>query len=304
MANFILSAFADEADANLDIQLKVLKEADIGFVEMRGVDGISLIDCDDAKVAEIKSKLEAASVSLSAVGSYIGKIKISDEFEPHLDKFKRSIDIAHKLDAKKIRVFSFFLPQDEDASIFRDEVMYRMTRFLDVADGSGVDVCHENEKDIYGDIPSRVLDLHKTLGPRLKGIFDPANYIMCGVSNIYETMQILLLYMNYFHVKDARVLDNQIVPAGYGDGDFAKIIELFSSNNDGDAFLTLEPHLARFIGFSGLGDDSFIKESEEFAYANTQDAFLSATQAIKNILINSGYKTTINKERGYQIWKK
>ena len=303
MADFILSGFADEADSSLDLQIEVLRRGELSYVEMRGVDGSSLIDSSDEKVAEIKEKLNANQIHLSSVGSYIGKIKITDEFAPHLDKFKRAIEIAQKLQSPNIRIFSFFLPTDQDPSIFRDEVMERMTAILDAANGSGVNVCHENEKDIYGDIPLRVLDLHQTLGPRLKGIFDPANYIQCNVKNISEAMKVLLQYIEYLHVKDSRLSDHHVVPAGFGDGQIQSVFEMFSMLK-GQKFLSVEPHLAKFIGYEGLGDDTSIKNGYEFVYETTQDSFLAAVSATKNVLSDIGYHSNKNIESGIQIWTK
>ena len=303
MADFILSGFADEADSNLDTQIKILKEAEISFVEMRGVDGQSLIDCDNEKVFEIKTKLIRNNIKLSSVGSYIGKMKITDDFAPHFDKFKRALEIATILESPNMRIFSFFLPQDEKPELFRDEVMLRMNRLLDEASSTNVSLCHENEKDIYGDIPSRVLDLHQTLGPRLKGIFDPANYIQCGVNNISESMKLLLPYTEYMHIKDARIIDGRVVPAGYGDAEFKDILQQFSVLK-GERVLSIEPHLANFVGYENLGDDTSIKESREFNYSTNSEAFLFAAQSIKKILMDLEYHTNKKSKGGYQLWTK
>lgn len=51
MAEFILSAFADEASGSLDEQIKILEEEKIPLIEMRGVDGKN---CADLTVDEAK----------------------------------------------------------------------------------------------------------------------------------------------------------------------------------------------------------------------------------------------------------
>jgi sugar phosphate isomerase/epimerase len=295
MSEFILSAFADEAAVNLDDQITTLKETEISFIEMRSIDGNSLIDCSNQKILEIKENLKANNIRLSSVGSYIGKIKITDDFKPHLDKFKRAVEIALMLNSPFIRIFSFYIPQNEDHLIYRDEVMERMTAILDETKGSTVFCAHENEKDIYGDIPSRVFDLHQTLGERLKGIFDPANYIQCNVTNVIDAMQLLYPYIEYMHIKDSRLLDGAVVPAGFGDGKIAELIELFFKK-DGQRFLTIEPHLSVFAGYDKLGDNHSIKN--DFVYDSTKVAFLDGVEATKNILLNLGFKGD------RLIWKK
>lgn len=42
MADFILSAFADEAAESLEEQIKALEEEDISLIELRGVNGKKL----------------------------------------------------------------------------------------------------------------------------------------------------------------------------------------------------------------------------------------------------------------------
>ena len=92
---FTISAFADEIDMDLTVQMDVLDKYGIRYIEMRGVNGKNLSDCTPQEAKDIKRQLDARGFRLSAVGSPIGKIGISDDFEPHLEQFKRVLDIAH-----------------------------------------------------------------------------------------------------------------------------------------------------------------------------------------------------------------
>lgn len=80
MSNFILSAFADEIDENLKIQMDVLEEFGISHIEMRGVNGRNLTQHSIDEVKEIKRQLDDRGFRISAIGSPIGKIKITDPF--------------------------------------------------------------------------------------------------------------------------------------------------------------------------------------------------------------------------------
>ncbi len=75
-------------------------------------------------------------------------------------------------------MFSFYVPSGDEAR-YKDEVFDRLGKFIDAAEGSGIILCHENEKGIYGDIVDRCLEIHKEFS-QLKAIFDPANFIQCG----------------------------------------------------------------------------------------------------------------------------
>ena len=80
----MLSAFADEYSPKFDEQLEGLKKNGVGFIEIRGVDGTNVADLTDEQLHEVRAKLDAAGIGVSSIGSPIGKIKVYDEFEPHL----------------------------------------------------------------------------------------------------------------------------------------------------------------------------------------------------------------------------
>ena len=91
MAEFILSAFADEYAPELDLQIEGLKKNGIGFMEIRGVDGTNVSDLSLEQAHEVRRKLDAAGIGVSAIGSPIGKIGLDDDFEAHLEKLRHTI---------------------------------------------------------------------------------------------------------------------------------------------------------------------------------------------------------------------
>ena len=169
-------AFADEASKQIDGQICAMKRNGLQGLEIRGVDGVNVSEITLEKAREVRSKLDDHGLITWSIGSPIGKIKITDDFEAHLDTYRHTLEIADILGAKNIRLFSFYMPKGEDPALYRNAVMDRMGRFLEVGKDSGIALCHENEKGIYGDVAPRCLDLHQTL-PELQGIFDPANFV-------------------------------------------------------------------------------------------------------------------------------
>jgi sugar phosphate isomerase/epimerase len=123
-----------------------------------------------------------------------------------------------------------------------------------VAEEHGLILAHENEKEIYGDVPERCADLIAAVGsPALGATFDPANFVQCGIRPFSDAYAQLRPYLVYLQVKDALAATGEVVPAGQGDGELREtLVALRDSGFAG--FMSLEPHLTqagRFGGFSG-----------------------------------------------------
>lgn len=279
MSEFILSGFADEINPMLDVQLKVMNELNIGHIEVRGIDGKNISKYTPDEIKEIKKKFDAANIKVSSIGSPIGKIQITDSMDDHIEEFKNIIEIAKIMETKYIRLFSFYMPKDEDPKKYRDEVLKRMNMFVDTAKGSGLILLHENEKGIYGDVADRCLDILESIGSdSLRAVFDPANFVQCHEETYPRAFDMLKDHIEYMHIKDA-LKNGEVVPAGMGEG---KVKEILKSLKDRDykGFLSLEPHLANFVGLASLEEG---KEKQEIS-TNTEDKFKLAVKSLRDIL--------------------
>ena len=280
MAHFILSAFADEASPVLDEQLRVLAEEGISLIELRNVDGKSCADLTLEEADCVKAKLDAAGVRLSALGSPFGKAQLSEPFDAHLAQFTHGLEICRHLGCQRIRMFSFYPPKGDDPESWKDEVLRRLDIMLDLAEKAGILLVHENEKAIYGDVPERCLTLLNHFGTRMGFVFDPANFVQCGV-NTLEAFESLEPHMTYMHIKDAFLSDSAVVPAGQGDGHVEDILRKLNADVEGDMVLTIEPHLTIFDGLSNLQGEKLVHHT---SYPDSRTAFHAACEALREIL--------------------
>lgn len=254
MEHIILSGFSDEIAPELDLQLAALQEWDVTHLELRAADGVNVSDFTPEKVREVKAKLEAAGISVSSIGSPLGKIGIQEDFAPHLDKLKRTLEIQKELGAPYVRMFSFYIPQDQNPADFREEVLDRLGRMVEEAKAWDSVLLHENEKDIYGDNASRCKELMDAFyGPHFQAVFDFANFVQVGQETL-PAYELLKPYVEYVHVKDAQWGTGTVVPASQGDGHVGEILaDLIGGGWKG--FLSLEPHLTDFAGLAALEQD-------------------------------------------------
>jgi len=255
MGNFILSGFGDEISPHLEEQVKVLQANGVSYLEFRNLEGKCIIDYDLPRVKEAYKYLDDHGIGVSAVGSPIGKISITESFPPHLERFKKTVATAQALHTGYIRMFSFYIPAGEDPASYRDQVLEHWSKFIEASKGSGLVLLHENERAIYGDTADRCLDLLEALNcDYVKATFDPANFIVCGEETYPRAFKLLEKHIAYLHIKDALYKDNSIVPAGQGDGKLLEILSgLKKANFSG--YLSIEPHLLG--GLPGGGPELF-----------------------------------------------
>lgn len=267
---FVLSGLGDEIDPDVAIQLEVMNGEGLDHLELRGMENTNVLDLSAEQIARTERVLDEYGFKVSAIASPIGKVDVTDPFEPHFERFERALALTDEFDAEYVRIFSYYYPEDDDPEDWRDEILERMARKAERAEANGVTLVHENERDIYGDTPERCRDIIETIdSPNLRALFDPANFVVDGIEVYPTAYDELADYVEYVHVKDARFADDiEIEPAGEGDADVREVIKALDADGY-DGFLSLEPHLAHAGqkgGFSG------------------PEAFRTAVRALQDVL--------------------
>ena len=285
MAHFIYSAFCDESgESSISGQMAACKRSGITHMELRGFGkklNINNLSVEQAR--EMKEEIDREGMKVASIGSGYGKINIKEDFAPHFEAFKNTVEVAKILEAKYIRMFSFYFSEGDSHEKYRDEVIRRVKAMTDYATNEGLICCHENEKGIYGDNAERCLDILKACEGKLKAVFDPANFVQCGVDTL-KAYDLLEDYIEYFHIKDALYENSEVVPAGYGDGNVEEILRRFDKHKK-TVILSLEPHLKVFDGLSNLeakGESS--REMKVNAFASHAESFKAAADALYKVI--------------------
>ena len=271
-----LSAFSDEAGSSIEEQIAAMKRGGIGLTELRSIGGknVSEFTLDEAKAYQ--KTFEENGISVWSIGSPLGKADIEIDFAEYEKKVRHVCELANIFKTDKIRMFSFWHANEKEEKVYE-----YLRRMVAIGKEYEVSMCHENEKDIFGDIAERVLKIMENVDG-LKYIYDPANFLQCD-EPADKTLDFFHAKTEYFHIKDVIMESGALVPAVYGDG---KIKELLARITD-DKVLTLEPHLAVFDAYKSI-DNTEMKH--KFTYANANEAFDAAVTAIKKLLNEVGYK--------------
>lgn len=278
MNKLILSAFADEYADNLKEQCEALNKFGIENIEIRGVNGKNVSVLTENEVMETKKTLDDYGIKVSSIGSPLGKIDIKGDLNGHYETAKRVYETANILGAKNVRMFSFY-SKETPFDKCKSEVYAGLEKLVDLSDGTGLTLCHENEALIYGESPEKCFEIAEYFGGRIKCVFDMGNFVLDGYEPL-SAYKLLFDYIEYFHIKDA-FFTGAIVPAGKGEAKIKEILDDYKLNGGKDAFITLEPHLQTFSGLNALVGKSF---DNPYKYDDQKAAFTDAVEKLKGLL--------------------
>ena len=258
-----LSAFADEVTESFLEQVKYLVSEGVGYIEPRFITKKNIMDLTKRELDEARKMINDHGLKVSAIGSPIGKVKLDQPFEPHLDKFKHAVDLAVLFETPFIRMFSYYAPDGEDIDNYREQVMERMAAKVALLDDVDVTMVHENEAHIYGHTAEHCADMVETINsPKLRLAYDPANFVWGEkiTNNVEVCWPVMKPYIVHIHIKDWKLGAKDVgsMP-GQGDGQIRELLaELAAMKYDG--CMTMEPHLQAGGQFGGsTGPELFSK---------------------------------------------
>lgn len=278
---WILSGFTDEYAPEFSRQVEAARKFGMDGIEMRFVDGISVAQLTREQVLECDRQLRDNGVAVCAIGSPLGKFRLDDDMDAHMETSRRVFEYANILGAKNIRMFSFYAPEGMDPGERFQRTVDGLGRMLDIADECGVILCNENEHGLYRDNdPAHCFELMEHFGGRLKSVFDMGNFTL-DKTDPYAAYQLLKPYIQYFHIKDA-LTAGAIVPPGCGEAQIHKILTEHAATVDGKVMVSLEPHLQTFSGLNQLVDE--VTFENPYQYPDCETAFDDAVTKFKELI--------------------
>lgn len=273
MLKFRISAFADEFSSNIDEQIDALRANNVKMIEVRNIGAKNAMELSAKQIGEVSKKIAAAGLSVSSLGSQIGRLPITENPKKHYDALKKACEHANVLGTNRMRVFSFATPAGEHEK-YKNEVIERMGTMLGIAEEYGIKLCHENESGIYGNTAEHCLDLYNEFGKRLGCVFDPCNFIYNDTIPFPNGYELLKKYITYIHVKDCVKATGIIVPAGRGNGGIPELFATLNNSLSGELILTVEPHLKAYSDLAPEDLERYIQAGA--AYPTYAEKFAAA----------------------------
>ena len=218
-----IGAVTDEfSPENLDRALEAMAELGMSFAELRVVNGKNIIDHTDAEVDRVRMQVEAKGMRVLSIASPVLKCTLTDgpPIAPQIqqDMFgsaysydeqprlaRRAFDIAQRMGAPIVRVFSFWRTVAPDECFPR--VAAALGELAEQAADRGLTVGIENEHACNiatGEETARLLDAVDH--PALQVIWDPANGLVAGETPFPDGYRKLpRSRIAHVHAKDCRV---------------------------------------------------------------------------------------------------
>lgn len=239
MSNEVLSRFgvvSDEIHDDPAIAFAVAGELGMKYIDINAHWGKSVTDFSPDEVAEVKrladeNGLQTMLVAGPSFKSIVVKGMSPDqllgdaEFEQHMFRLERSMEIAKELNAPMVRVFSFRwshmagfgnpsprnpqggeIPADE-----LEAVVAGLRAACRLAERYDVNLGLENVRSCFGNSGRNTAEIVKAVDhPRLRVVWDPGNAYVSGEERPQtDGYQAVRPYVDHVHVKDARVVDPQ-----------------------------------------------------------------------------------------------
>jgi sugar phosphate isomerase/epimerase len=294
----ILSAFADEAANRKTAIEQMAALAALGlkyysprFVDVTGAGQVKhVVELSDAELSQLADIHKEYGMSVTSIGSRIGKIKLLDQEDGSHNKFvpfaeymagevARTIRAAKALGAKMIRGFSFYQPKGEPPEPYLDQAVALIGKIADEFKRQGMVYGLEVEANLIGQNGRMLAALAENLKrDNLVVIFDGGNLSSQNMSPVecFQEYVAMRPHIGWIHIKDYAIdptlewkgyVDEErlknFVPANAGDSGHELILRDFRQHVPAvnermqklglpGAFLELEPHLKGGGQFGGF----------------------------------------------------
>ncbi|MCS6926339.1 MAG: sugar phosphate isomerase/epimerase [Candidatus Binatia bacterium] len=241
-----IAAITDEISQDLTVAAALVKEFDGEGLEIRSVweKGPHELAADD--VERIKRIADDYGLRICGIASPFYKCTFGDPDAErhHLDLLRRCIAVAHALDTRLIRVFTFWRQPGEPPW---EQIVERFHAPLRLAEREDVVLGVENDPSTMG-ATARQVARFLTLAnhPRLRAVWDPGNELWAGEPRAAfpEGYELLKPWIVHVQLKDLKRTPAGTVEAvRFGTGEIDYVSQLRALKADGySGFLSLETH--------------------------------------------------------------
>lgn len=238
----------DEISQDPEVAIRLAMQYGLDGVEIRSVWEKGPQELDRTETETLRSAVRAAGLEVPAISSPLFKCSLDDpeEIRRHLDDLEHCIRLAHMLEARFIRGFTFWRGREglEDRL---ERILAQFETPVRRMEQEGLVLVLESDPGVSA---TNAAALAKVLAgidsPQVRGLWDPGNDIHdpFGETPYPDGYGLIRPWLAHVHFKDAvRQTDGTVtgVPVGSGDVDWES--QFLALSEDGyDGYVVLETH--------------------------------------------------------------
>jgi sugar phosphate isomerase/epimerase len=239
-----LSVITDEIDARLGPALDVCEELGIRAIELRTVDGVSIVDHTPESVQAMQEELDGRGFRVSAIASPFLKCHRDDDPLVQEHVHERALRAAAILSAPVVRAFAYW--REPDPSVALPDLGVALGRAASRAHDADVTLALENEHECNVATSSEArAAVDAAASPHLRLIWDPGNAAMLDPASFAGLDGLEAIYdrVSHVHVKDVSAA-GEWTRVGDGIVDFGALLRYLAGAGY-DGYLSFETHYER-----------------------------------------------------------
>jgi sugar phosphate isomerase/epimerase len=196
MAQFPVCIITDEFSQDFDLVCRTARELGIPALELRSIWNKNISDMSDDEISEVQRLAKAAGLRIASIASPVYKCTLPDagaidqrfeqdafhaahSYDEQPRILKRSLEIAAKLGASLVRVFSFWRTTKPERNTSR--IVEALGEAVETARPYGVRIGLENEHACHLATAVESAPVLAQLSDPLLGlVWDPANAVVAG----------------------------------------------------------------------------------------------------------------------------
>ena len=202
------SIISDEVSQDLAAIRTFVRDFKLPGIELRSLNGRAFKDLTNDDIAAISSAARDEGWKIFGCSTPVFKCEIDDAngIREHRDIFKRSLEVARKLDSKLLRIFTFLRKPNSTEPQRLKRVTEELLGLVEIAKGSGIKVGIENEHSCLVATVDEMLGILSGLpADQVGAIWDPCNvlYVPGATPPSPDDLTRLGARLFHIHLKDA-----------------------------------------------------------------------------------------------------
>lgn len=266
-----LGILTDEVAPRLDDALPWIRARGLRHAEIRMVDGRNVMTLSDDEARDIRKRVEAHGLFVSAIASPVFKCPLDpnravaagdtfgqtadEDVHRHFELLERAFAVAEMLGTTRIRIFSFW--REERPERYESDIAAHLRQAADAASERGMQLLLENEPSCNGGCAAEVGRLAELVGsPSLRVLWDPGNEAYTGRPAFPDGYEAVKRVLAHVHLKDAAIgpTGPAVVPIGSGAVDYAGQLKVLERDGYAGLF-SIETHFVPAGGTPADGSE-------------------------------------------------